>query len=78
MKKLFYRNGISGLPFNLITFDDAVTGRKMIAVRFLNDEKAIAVFDAGDIARFLVSGENPEGYRGDVFEKELGEVIEDN
>lgn len=83
----FHRNGVWGEPFQVITFDMAhdvacdmeKSPRKMLAVRFKDNEKdsdgftapRIAVFDIGLLYEGITEMREGNAWRGDWFSDKL-------
>jgi hypothetical protein len=68
----FHRNGISGAPFHIVSFDDD-NQRRMVGIVF-NEPYHVAVFDVDELAVGNITfGSN--SFRGDQFEPTLRRVI---
>ena len=83
-KPAYHRNGVCGDPFQLVTFnmhDDFDHPRKMVAIRFRDDDPdehgfsapKIAVFDVALLYEGIIEMEDGNAWRGDRFAGQLDE-----
>ena len=70
----FHRNGICGVGFYAVLFDDAEYGR-MIASLF-DEPGYCAVYNVGELAKGNVAFAQGNSFRGDRYEDELRPLVE--
>ena len=78
-KPAWHRNGSSGEPFEVVTFDmvEDSQSRKMVAIRFQDDQNEewtsprIAVLDIAMLAQGIIEMSEGNAWRGDRFSDEL-------
>lgn len=70
----FHRNGIGGVGFTAILFDDAANGR-MIAALF-DEPGYCAVFKVEELANENIAMAGGNSWRGDRFEQVLRPLLE--
>ena len=69
----YHRNGVCGLGFYAILFDDPENGR-MVASLF-DEERACAVFNVDELAAGNVAFAGGNSWRGDRYEHELRPML---
>ena len=71
----FHRNGVGGIGFYAIIFDDVENGR-MIASLF-DEPEYCAVYNISELAKGNIEFANGNSWRGDRFEYELRPLLKE-
>ncbi len=77
IKQAHHRNGVGGVPFDVLIFKDLDEGKTMIGIQFDNDsEPHTAVFDL-DLLKQDVIEFFDNSWRGDVYHEPLKKSIKE-